>query len=62
MLKNDIPEGNKLDSGNNVKKNQRTQKNTNLYFVNRFFAQKRIVIKNIRLIKTGSSKILLNTG
>jgi len=43
--------GKKLDSGNKVKKNQKIEKEINLYLRKRRFAEKIIVIKNKKLIK-----------
>jgi len=54
--------GIKLDSGNNVRKNQKIEKETNLYFENRRFAENRMNIKNKKLISTGNSKMLFEMG
>ena len=50
--------GKKLDSGNSVKKNQKIEKDTNLYFKKMRFAKRRMAVKNKNPNKTGNSKML----
>ena len=54
--------GKKLDSGKRLEKNQKIEKETNLYFSNSCFVQKRIPANNKKLINMGHSKILLRNG
>ena len=63
MFKNDILlMGKNLIQATRVRKNQKIEKETNLYFENSRLAKNKIVAKNKKLIKRVISKILLKTG